>query len=70
MAHTMRRDPFARGEYERVCHGPGRCAWCGRTRPRVFTYVWVRGDRTHSTKPDHRRAKTLCAIDCFTAYHS
>jgi hypothetical protein len=70
MAHTMRRDPFARGEYERVSHGPGQCAWCGQTRSRVFTYVWIRDDRTQSTSPDHRRANTFCAFDCFTAYHS
>jgi hypothetical protein len=31
MAHTMCRDPFARGEYGRVCHGPGERAWCGQT---------------------------------------
>jgi hypothetical protein len=70
MALTMRRDPFARGEYKRVCHGPGECALCGQTRPRVFTYVWVRDDRTRSTTPDHRRAKLFCALACFTVYHS
>jgi hypothetical protein len=69
MAHTMRRDLFARGEYERVCQGPGQCAWRGQTRPRVFTFVWVRDDRTQSTSPNHRSANTFCAFDRFTAYH-
>ena len=49
MAHTMRRDPFARGEYERVCHGRGECAWCGQKRPRVFSYLWLSDGRTQST---------------------
>jgi hypothetical protein len=70
MAHTMRRDPFARGEYKRLCQGPRECAWCGQTYPRVFTYVWVSDDRTQSTTPELSRAKTFCAFDCFTAYHS
>jgi hypothetical protein len=70
MAHTMRRDLFARGEYERVCHGPVRCAWCGQTRRRVFTYVWARYDRTQFAAVEHRRAKTFGAFDCFTVYHS
>jgi hypothetical protein len=68
MAHTMRRDPFARGAYERVCHGPSQCAWCGQTRPRVFTYVWVRDDRTQGTTPDHHGAKTFCAFDCLKSF--
>ena len=46
MPHTMHRDPFGAVQYERVCHGPGECAWCGQKRPRVYTYVWVRDDRT------------------------
>ena len=70
MAHTMRRDPFARGEYARLCHGPGECAWCGQKRPRVYSYVWVRDDRTQATTADHRRAKTFCTFDCFTVYLS
>jgi hypothetical protein len=70
MTHTMRHDPFARGEYERVCHGPGQCAWCGQTRPPVFTFVWVRDDRPQPTKNEHRGTKNLFAFDCFTAYHS
>jgi hypothetical protein len=68
MTHTMHRDPFARGQYERVCHEPGPCAWCGQTRPRVFTYVWVTDDQAPSTTADHRRAKRFCAFDCFTAH--
>jgi hypothetical protein len=68
MALTMRRDPFARGEYERVCHGQGECAWCGQTRPRVYSYVWVRDDRTQSTAPEHRGAKTFCTFDCFRSF--
>ena len=70
MMLAIRRDPLARGEYDRVCHGPGQCAWCGKTRPRVFSYAWLRDDRTQSTMPEHRRAKTFCAFDCFSAYHS
>ena len=66
----MRRDPFARGEYERVCHGPGQCAWCGQTRPRFFTLVWVRDDPPQPTKDEHRGTKNFCAFYCFTAYHS
>jgi hypothetical protein len=69
MAHTMRRDPFARGEYERVCHAPGQCGRCGQTRPRVYSYVWIRDDRTQSTSPNHRSANIFCAFDRFTAYH-
>ena len=70
MALSMRRNPFARGEYERVSHGPGKCASCGQTRLRIFTYVWVRDDRTQSATSDHLRAKKFCAFDCFTMYHS
>jgi predicted lipoprotein with Yx(FWY)xxD motif len=70
MALAMRRDPFARGEYERVCHGQGECAWCGQKRPRVYTYVWVRDDRIGPRTADHRRARTFCAFDCFSAFYS
>jgi hypothetical protein len=70
MAHTMRHDPFARGEYERVCHAPGQCGRCGQTRPRFFTLVWVRDDRPQPTKDEHRGTKNFCAFYCFTAYHS
>ncbi len=34
MALMLRRDPIARGEYERFSHGHGECAWCGQKRPR------------------------------------
>ena len=68
MVHTMRRDPFSRGEYERVCQGTGQCAQCGQTRPRVYTYVWVRDDRTQSTTPEHRSVKSFCTFDCFTSF--
>ncbi len=70
MAHLMRCDPFARGEYERVCHGPGECDWCGQKRPRIYSYVWVKDDRPQSTTADHRRATRFCAFDCFTSFHS
>jgi hypothetical protein len=70
MALTMRRDPFARGEYERVCHGQGQCAWCGQSRPRVYTYVWVRGDRMQSTTAENRRAKLFCTFNCFSVFYS
>jgi hypothetical protein len=65
MAHTMRGNPFARRESERVCQRLGRCASCGHTRPRIYSYVWVRDDRTQSARPGHRRAETFCAFDCF-----
>ena len=70
MAHTMRRDPFARGEYEPVCHGHGECAWCGQERPRVYSYVWTSDGRTHSTALDHRKARKFCTFSCFDVFHS
>ena len=70
MAHTMRRDPIARGGYERFCHGQGKCAGCGQKCLREYSYVWVSDGRTRSTSPDHRTAKSFCAFDCFTSFYS
>ena len=69
MAHTMRRDSFARGEYERVCHGAGDCAWCGQRRPRVFSYVWVTDSLCRTTERAHSNARTFCNFSCFEGYH-
>jgi hypothetical protein len=65
MAHPMRRDPIARGEYERVCHGPGECAWCGQIRPRVFSYAWVNDGLLRNTQREHANARTCCNFNCF-----
>jgi hypothetical protein len=70
MAHTMRRDPFARGAYERVCHGQGECAWCGQKRPRVYSYVWVSDDDNASRSWKHRAAKLFCTFGCFSVFYS
>ena len=67
---SVGRDPFARGEYEVMGHGPGECAWCGQERPRIHTYVRVPDDRTQSTNLEHRRAKTFCTFDCFQSFHA
>ena len=70
MALAVRRDPFARGEYERVCHGPGECAWYGQTRLRVFTYIWVRDDDNVPRTWKHRAAKLFCTFSCFSVFYS
>jgi hypothetical protein len=70
MTLTMLRNPFTRGEYERVCHGQGECAWCGQKRPRVYSYVWTSDGRTHNTALDHRRARKFCTFSCFSVFYS
>jgi hypothetical protein len=60
MAHSMRRDPFARGEYGRVCHGPGQCAWCGQTRPRLHLRLGQgRPNTVHDARPSQSQ-DVLC----------
>jgi hypothetical protein len=73
MPHSVRRDPFARGAFERASHGPGECAWCGQKRKRVFTYVWL-SDGALGGKPSifHRRQAdhAFCNFACFESYHT
>jgi hypothetical protein len=69
MPHTMRRDSFARGEYARVCHGPGDCAWCGQQRPRVFSYARVHDGLLRNTQREHANAQTFCNRNCFQGYY-
>ncbi len=65
----VQRDPFARGEYERVCI-PNRlqtldCAWCGSKPPRLYTYQWQRDDRP---EPASRQLKRFCNYRCFESF--
>jgi hypothetical protein len=66
----MRRDPFVRGEYERACHGPGECGWCGQKRLRVFSYIWMTDGFWAKTRNEHARARRFCCFSCFQAYHA
>ena len=74
MAHSVGRDPFSRGEYERRMHGPGECHWCGQERKHLFSYLWVGDDRAHrssygSLDHAHHQAKKFCNFQCFKAYN-
>ena len=73
MAHSVGRDPFARGEYERRCIAQFRfkCAWCGQHRKRLYTYVWVPDDKAHhNTDSAHCNAKPFCNFECFQSYYA
>ena len=38
MALAIRHDALGpHGEYERFCHGQGKCAWCGQTQTALFS---------------------------------
>ncbi len=70
MPIAVGRNPFARGEYERTCHGQGECDWCGQTRRRVFSYLWVSDGSNSSHAMDHVRNKLFCNFECFTSFYS
>jgi hypothetical protein len=70
MALKMRRDPFARGEYERACHGPGECEWCGQNRPRVFSYIWLPDGLSLRARIERTRGRRFCCFSCFQAYYT
>lgn len=65
----VQHDPFARGAYNRTCHGPGECKWCGQERRRLFSYVWISDaqDRANifAAQTGKRR---FCNFDCFKSY--
>lgn len=63
--HSVRRDPFARGEYIRYCQGKGKCAFCGQQRKRVYAYAWTPDDRRIPQINNH---KSFCNLQCFDDY--
>lgn len=70
MAISVRRDPFARGEYHRICVGAGTCDWCGQERKRLFTYAWTSDSAMvyqHTRRGD---GHAFCNVQCFLDYHS
>jgi hypothetical protein len=68
MTTTVRRDPFARGEYRRESIGHGECTWCG-TEKRVFTYEWEADASCFRHPPFGRTPKGFCDLGCFDAYN-
>jgi hypothetical protein len=61
------RDPFARGEYERMTHYPGKCDWCGQHRKRLYSYRWV-DDRVQQPSHSAGLPKQFCNLTCFRTY--
>ena len=68
MPRQVQRDPFARGGYDRKCHGPGECDWCGQHRQRRFSYRWDPDDSRRA--PDHTYSRRFCNFACFSSFHS
>ena len=65
---TVRRDPFARGEYVRFpSHGTGDCAWCGQTRRVVYGYVWEEDDRPRRAREQHVE-HWFCNLACHDTF--
>jgi hypothetical protein len=73
MSVSVRHDAFARGAFERECVGPGECHWCGDTRKRLFTYVWI-SDGSLSREPSifnrHQSNHSFCNFQCFASFNS
>ena len=71
MAMTVRRDPFARGEYKRFCLDGGRyrvkCDWCGQRKNRLFSYVWWSDDKP---EPQEDSGEFFCDFSCFSSYRN
>lgn len=63
---SVKRDPFARGEYIRTCRGAGTCQWCGQQRKRVYSYHWEDNSARARLNPD---GKTFCNFGCFQSYN-
>ena len=76
---TVRRDPFARGEYKRFCvanplraghpypAGTTHCDWCGQGQKRMYSYVWWDDAKP---EPQHDSGYWFCNLDCFAAFHN
>lgn len=65
---TMRRDPFARGEYVRRLARTafeGSCDWCGMKKRRLYTYAWAHDGGRMPPEPD----EIFCDFSCFESYH-
>lgn len=63
--YTLRRDPFARGEYVRYSVGAGVCRWCGQQRKRLYEYLWWPDDK----RPPSRTGRAgFCNFRCFEEY--
>jgi len=65
---AVRRDPFARGEYERsVWDGVGRsCRWCGMMKARMYGYRWIEDQALgRAGSPEG----PFCDFGCFATYH-
>ncbi len=70
MATTVGRDPFARGEYRRICvsntHQKVTCKWCGSTPKRLYAYAWQNDDSPRSWESN----KFFCNLNCYKACSS
>lgn len=66
MSALISRDPFARTELHReIVRTPGRCAWCGQPRPRLFRY---RTETDGGRRFDH--TGLFCSKACHDDYHA
>lgn len=68
MPITVKRDPFARGEYHRQAHQGGICRWCGQDRARLYSYVWWPDDRPEPGEVDHQTFERFCNLGCRDAF--
>ena len=67
MSTIVRRDPFARAGLRREPYGPGQCAWCGQSRPRLYTYQ-VETDAGRQPILGQPFKKPFCNLECFASY--
>ncbi len=71
MTRTVGRDPFARGEYKRVCTSDPvtvqqGCRWCGAQPKRLYAYGWW-NDGTRAPRDD--KGRWFCNRGCCEAFH-
>lgn len=65
---SVKRDPFARGEYVRTCHGKGTCKWCGMLKARVYSYTWESDDKP--LRAGQYSDDPFCGFPCYQSYHA
>ena len=72
MATSVKRDPFARGEFRRECKGNAdghaECAWCGGKPRRLYRYTWIPDGVRYALGYGARKTKWFCNFSCYRAW--
>jgi hypothetical protein len=66
----MKRDPFARGEYDRKTVTVKDCDWCGRKPRRLYDYAWRSDDDFRPRVAARGKQRGFCNFGCYANFHN